>query len=50
MKLADVRFIFGKVCKDYPKMSHCLSVNADIVSHKPFEKVAMKIFDGLEIN
>lgn len=46
--LSDVRFIFDEVCKDYMTMTHYLSADADIVSHKPFEKAVIKIIDGRE--
>lgn len=38
--------MFDKVCKDCMMMTHYLSADADIVSHKPFGKAASKIIDG----
>lgn len=39
---------FGEICKDYVAMMHYFSADADIFSHKPFEKAVIKIINGRE--
>lgn len=43
--LTDVRLIFAEVSKDYPTMSKCIILDADIATEKSFQKATMKIID-----
>lgn len=48
LQLLDVRFTLDEVCHDYPDMNKFLSIDADLVTNKPFETAISKIIAGQE--
>lgn len=48
MPISKVRFVFDQICEDYPCMKSHLSIDAEIVHDKAFERAIVKILDNRE--